>query len=137
MADINGLKIVNDSFGHDKGDELLKKAASTINLACRAKNVIVRYGGDEFVALLPNTNHDEATRIANSIKELSAKEKVANIELSISYGYDTKDSMNKSIMEVFANAENHMYTHKLSERSSMRSKTIDIIMNTLFEKSNR
>ena len=137
MADVNGLKIINDSFGHDMGDELLKKAASTITKACRGRGVIVRYGGDEFVALLPNTSHNEATQIANLIKELAAKEKVANIELSVSYGYDTKDSMNKSIMEVLANAENHMYAHKLSERSSMRSKTIDIIMNTLFEKSNR
>ncbi|MDZ7836908.1 MAG: HDOD domain-containing protein [Actinomycetota bacterium] len=40
-------------------------------------------------------------------------------------------------MEIIANAENHMYRHKLNERSSIRSKTIDLIMNTLFEKSNR
>ncbi len=137
MADVNGLKIVNDSFGHAAGDELLKKAASTITKACRAEDIIVRYGGDEIVVVLPNTNNDETSRIASSIKELASQEKIANIELSISYGYATKYSMNESIMEILANAENYMYRHKLSERSSMRSETIEIIMNTLFEKSPR
>jgi putative nucleotidyltransferase with HDIG domain len=76
-------------------------------------------------------------QIANHIKELASHEKVANIDLSISYGYDTKTDDKQSIIEIIANAENHMYRHKLNERSSMRSKTIDLIMNTLFEKSNR
>jgi HD-GYP domain-containing protein (c-di-GMP phosphodiesterase class II) len=60
-----------------------------------------------------------------------------NIELSISYGYDTKIAKNQSISEIIANSENHMYRHKLSERSSMRSKTTNLIINTLFEKSHR
>ena len=137
MADINGLMIINDSFGHEMGDELLKKSASVINQACRAEDIIVRYGGDEFVIVLPNTNDTEASKIANSIKALAAQEKIANMELSISYGYATKYSTNESIMDELSNAENHMYSHKLSERSSMRSKQIEIIMNTLFEKSHR
>lgn len=57
--------------------------------------------------------------------------------MSISYGYDTKTDSKQSMIEIISNAENHMYKHKLHERSSMRSKTIDLIMNTLFEKSNR
>jgi len=137
MIDTNGLKITNDSFGHHMGDELLKKAACAIKQACRTEDLIVRYGGDEFVVVLPNTNTDETLKIATFIKEIASKEWVANIELSISYGYDTKQSTNESIMEILANAENHMYRNKLSERSSMRSKQIEIIMNTLFEKSNR
>ncbi|MBV1756480.1 MAG: PAS domain S-box protein [Dethiosulfatibacter sp.] len=137
MCDINGLKMVNDSFGHNFGDELLKNAARTIRKACRDEDVIARIGGDEFVILLPNTTAGESVLIANHIKELASNEKVANIELSISYGYDTKTDDKKSMIETIANAENHMYRHKLHERSSMRSKTIDLIMNTLFEKSNR
>ena len=54
-------------------------------------------------------------------------EKVANMELSISYGYDTKKTDNQSIIEIIANAENHMYRHKLYERSSIRSKITDLI----------
>jgi diguanylate cyclase (GGDEF)-like protein len=137
MCDVNGLKLVNDSFGHDAGDTLLKKAAMTIKKACRASDIVARIGGDEFVLLLPKTSAEETINIANHIKELALKESVANIELSISCGYDTKNDEKKSIIETIANAENHMYRHKLYERSSVRSKTIELIMNTLFEKSSR
>ncbi len=137
MCDINGLKLINDSFGHDSGDELLKKAAEMIKKACREGDIIARIGGDEFALLLPETGDEETAQIANRIKELSSKENVANIELSVSYGYDTKKTDKQKMSEVLANAENHMYRHKLYERSSQRNKTIEIIMNTLFEKSNR
>jgi len=99
--------------------------------------VIARIGGDEFVVVLPRTSAEETVQIANQIKELASKEKVSNIELSISYGYETKTIESQPIVEIVANAENHMYRHKLYERSSIRSKTIDLIMNALFEKSNR
>jgi diguanylate cyclase (GGDEF)-like protein/PAS domain S-box-containing protein len=137
IADTNGLKIVNDSFGHDTGDELLKKAANTIKNSCRPNDLVIRYGGDEFMIILPKTTKEEAFKIASQIKETALKEKIANIELSISYGCGTKTESYESIMEVLANAENHMYSHKLSERSSTRSKTTGIIMNALFEKSHR
>ena len=137
MCDVNGLKLVNDSFGHSSGDELLKNVAKTIKMACRENDIIARIGGDEFVVVLPKTSADETVEIANHIKELTSNEKVVNIELSISYGHETKTTASQSIIEVIANAENHMYRHKLYERSSIKSKTIDLIMNTLFEKSKR
>jgi diguanylate cyclase (GGDEF)-like protein len=137
MCDINGLKLVNDSFGHNAGDALLKKAAETLKKVCREGDILARIGGDEFVVALTKTEADDALKVANRIKELASHEMVANIELSISFGYDTKTSDRQSIIEIIANAENHMYRHKLHERSSMRSKTTELIMNTLFEKSSR
>jgi len=137
MTDVNGLKIINDSFGHKAGDELLKKVAEVLKKVSRDDDIIARLGGDEFVIILPKTDDVETKRIANLIKELSVNEKISNLELSISYGYATKISELEEINDVLANAENHMYRLKLYERSSMRSKTIDIIMNTLFEKSKR
>lgn len=137
MCDVNGLKLVNDSFGHHIGDSLLKNTAKTIKQVCRDEDVVARIGGDEFAIILPRTCAEETVKIANRIKEVALKERVANIELSISCGSETKTAEKQSIVEVVANAENHMYRHKLYERSSIRSKTIDLIMNTLFEKSNR
>ena len=137
MGDINGLKLINDSFGHAVGDQLLEKTAQILRKVCRADDIIARLGGDEFVVLLPKTNASVATQIISRIKSLMAAEKVANIELSFSFGYETKEAVQQNMLEVLANAENHMYRNKLYERSSMRSKTVDIIMNTLFEKSSR
>lgn len=137
MCDVNGLKLVNDSFGHASGDALLKAAAKIISKACGNEGIVARMGGDEFVVALPRKSESEVVHVANAISTLAAQEKVSNIELSISYGYETKTDGTQSIVEVIANAENRMYQHKLYERSSIRSKTIDLIMNTLFEKSNR
>ena len=135
MFDVNGLKLVNDSFGHDLGDVLLNKASETIKKACRKDDFIARIGGDEFVLVLPKTSKAETEKIASHIKLLTSKVIVANIELSISFGYDTKETINQLISETVVEAENHMYKHKLYERTSIRSKTIELILNTLFEKS--
>jgi len=137
MCDINGLKLINDSFGHASGDELLKKTAEVIVKGCRAGDLIARLGGDEFVISLPATDAFETQQIINRIRDLASQVKVANSELSISLGYGVKENQEQTISETLENAENDMYRHKLFERSSMRSKTIDIIMNTLFEKSHR
>lgn len=137
MCDINGLKLINDSFGHNSGDILLKKSADMIKRACRDNATVARIGGDEFVVILSKTTAEDTLQVANLITELASKEMVSNVELSISFGYDTKTTAEQSLGDVIANAENHMYRHKLHERSSMRSKTIDLIMSTLFEKSSR
>ncbi|NCC62793.1 MAG: diguanylate cyclase, partial [Verrucomicrobiae bacterium] len=74
MFDVNGLKLVNDSFGHDLGDVLLKKSAEAIKKACREDDIAARIGGDEFVILLPRTTAAEAAQISNHIKELASDE---------------------------------------------------------------
>ncbi len=135
MFDVNGLKLVNDSFGHDLGDVLIKKTAETIKKVCRENDLVARIGGDEFVLVLPKTSLHESEKIANHIKKMTSKEIVSNIALSISYGCDTKETSSQLISAVCANAENIMYKHKLNERLSIRSKTIELILNSLFDKS--
>jgi diguanylate cyclase (GGDEF)-like protein/PAS domain S-box-containing protein/putative nucleotidyltransferase with HDIG domain len=137
IGDVNGLKLVNDSFGHVVGDELLKKAAIAIKKGCRADDIIARLGGDEFVIILPKTSAFETEQIIKRIKELSLIEKVGSIDISITFGHETKNNMEENIDEILKNTEDHMYRHKLSESSSVKSKTIDLIMNTLYEKNNR
>lgn len=137
MADVNGLKLINDSFGHAMGDKLLKKAAEVIRKGCRADDIIARLGGDEFVIILPNTDAFKTEQIVKRIKGLLLKEKIGSIDISITFGHETKNNKEEDIQEIVKNTEDHMYRHKLSESSSMKSKTIDLIMNTLFEKNNR
>ncbi|MBV7271341.1 transporter substrate-binding domain-containing protein [Clostridium sp. PL3] len=137
MADVNGLKLINDSFGHAVGDELLKKVAAVMLNGCGNKGVVSRIGGDEFVILLPKTNIFEADELLKYISALSSKEQVASISLSISFGFDTKCYDDENIFEVLKKAEDSMYKKKLFEGPSMRGKTIGAIVNTLHEKNKR
>jgi len=137
MGDVNGLKLINDSFGHAIGDELLKKVAEVIMLGCRSNDIVARLGGDEFVIILPKTDSFEAEKIMKHITHLSLKEKVGSIDISISFGYETKNNTNEKIQEIFKNAEDHMYKKKLFESPSMQGKAIKAIINTLNEKNKR
>ncbi len=137
MADINGLKLINDSFGHTIGDEYLISLARILKCACRADEIIARLGGDEFGIVLVNTDAAEASIIVNRLKDLISNTKVAGIILSVSFGCETKEKAEQSLSETIASAENHMYAHKIVERASMRSKTVEMIMSALFEKSDR
>lgn len=137
MCDVNGLKLINDSFGHGVGDELLKQAAAIITKGCRGDDIVARLGGDEFVIILPKTDALEADRLLKRIQSSLSQQKVGAIALSVSFGFETKQSQTESFRDVLKNAEDHMYRHKLYESASMRSKTIDLIMNTLYEKNNR
>jgi diguanylate cyclase (GGDEF)-like protein/PAS domain S-box-containing protein len=137
MGDVNGLKFINDSFGHSAGDELLVKTASIFKKFFREDEIIARLGGDEFIVLLPKTGATEAQLIVDRIGELISKAKVANINLSISFGFDTKTRKEEDIDEIVKRAEDSMYRYKLYDSKSLRSKTIDVIMNALIEKSDR
>lgn len=137
MADMNGLKLVNDSFGHAVGDELLKKVAAVIAKGCRADDIVARLGGDEFVILFPKTDSFEAEQIIKRIKDIALKEKVAAVDLSISFGCATKLNKAEDIQELLKKAEDQMYKKKLFESPSMRGKTIKAIITTVHEKNKR
>lgn len=137
MGDVNGLKLINDSFGHAVGDELLKKVAEIIKSGCRADDIVARLGGDEFVIILPKANAFETEEIIKRILNLSLSEKVGFIDISISFGYETKKNGEEKIEDILKNAEDHMYNKKLFESPSMRGKTIEAIINTLYEKNKR
>ena len=119
VGDVNGLKQINDSFGHATGDELLKRSAEVIKRGCRTSDIISRIGGDEFVILLPNTGASEAEIIINRINELSLLEKVGSINISISFGYETKNNEDGEIQEVFKKADKQMYNNKLFESNKV------------------
>lgn len=134
MGDVNGLKLVNDTFGHDKGDEFLQKAAAAIRSACRKDDIVARWGGDEFVLLLPKTNKDKAEEVVKRIKKLYLNQQVNAIGVNISFGWATKIDTNEDIQKVLKSAEDYMYKHKILENEEIMKDIISTIMKTLHEK---
>ncbi len=134
MADVNGLKLVNDSFGHSAGDKLLIKVAEVLMAGCRSNDIVARLGGDEFAILLPKTDSDEAKKMVEFFKDKSLDEKVESIEISVSFGYETKRLNEEKIEDILKKADDNMYEKKLLESQSMRYRTISAIVTTLNEK---
>ncbi len=137
MADVNGLKMTNDAFGHAAGDELLQALARIIKGACRSDDIVARIGGDEFMLLLPKTDSYAAGEIVRRIKTLVDACRVGNTVLSVSFGWSTKTSVAESMSQVYMQAEDHMYRKKLSESTSMKSETLKLITKTIYEKNAR
>ena len=137
IADVNGLKLTNDAFGHSAGDNLLKKLARILKEVCRQDDIVARIGGDEFVMLLPQTNAEEAAGIVRRISNVIQQEDKEFVILSVSFGWATQVSVGTELQEIFKQAEDNMYRNKLSESDSMRNSTIHVIVKTLNEKNAR
>lgn len=135
MGDANGLKMTNDIFGHRQGDEILVSIANILSIACRDEDIVARYGGDEFVILMPNTTSDEAARVCKNILHLCGNRHDSKNMVSISLGYATKTSRSENLNDTLKIAENYMYRHKLLESRSYRSSVISSLKKMLFEKS--
>lgn len=137
MGDVNGLKLINDSFGHNMGDKLLSKVGEILKEVCRESDIIARIGGDEFMILAKNMSEMQAEKLVKRIKSRCICEKIADLEISISFGWAAKNDIEESIEDTFNRAEDYLYKKKLFEGPSMRGKTIDAIINTLHEKNKR
>jgi len=132
VADANGLKLINDAFGHMHGDTMIKEIASIIKGECRADDIVARIGGDEFVVLLLKTNKDKAQLIVDRIHQRLAALSVQNAPISISAGISTKTLEHQSMIDVFSDAEANMCRRKLNFRSKTMNETIQIILDTFF-----
>jgi diguanylate cyclase (GGDEF)-like protein/putative nucleotidyltransferase with HDIG domain len=137
MGDLNGLKMTNDAFGHYAGDDLLRRTAAVLKRCFRRGDIISRYGGDEFVVLMPNTTSQAAEVLVKKALSKIRDSKTGKGILSVSFGWDTKTDNGQSISQVLKNAEDNMIKRKLLESPSNRSATINAIVKTLYEKNSR
>ncbi len=135
MADVNGLKLTNDAFGHMAGDKLLQDVATILKHECRSDEIAARIGGDEFMLLLPRTGEAEAEAIVQRIQKEIGRKKNDSMILSVSFGWATKEDVTTDIAAVYIQAEDQMYRHKLSESTSMKRETLKLITKSLYEKN--
>lgn len=137
MGDLNGLKFTNDAFGHSAGDALLVSFSEILKRCIRHDDIICRYGGDEFIMILPNTDYTTASEIVVRITAMLKHVYVDKGFLSVAFGWETKIEESEDIYQVLKKAEDSMYKKKLFETPSIRSSAIQMVQNTLYEKSTR
>lgn len=139
IGDINGVKFINDAFGHAAGDKLILQTAKILSDCCREGDVLARTDGDEFSILMPNTDHVAAMNVMRKIRTTMEEFDAANTGViyqhSISLGCATKAFPEEDIKEVLKIAEGYMYQRKLLEHDSAHSALVASIRATLFEKS--
>ena len=91
VGDLNGLKLTNDIFGHSMGDQLLIAVSNTLLAICRPSDRVFRWGGDEFIVLLPKTGTEEAKQICDRIRRALDKQAVGAVALNMPLGCATKE----------------------------------------------
>lgn len=115
FADVDGFKAYNDRLGHLVGDEILKEVAQILRSNVRAADVVVRYGGDEFVVLMPETGQEEAQLVAERIERAlriwNMSPNITDVRLSLSIGCKTADA--DHVETIVEEADREMYSKKM------------------------
>jgi diguanylate cyclase (GGDEF)-like protein/PAS domain S-box-containing protein len=138
MCDLNGLKLINNAFGHTEGDKLLREAAAILRSSARADDIIARVGGDEFCLLLPYTDAAEVQSVADSI--IAACEEFTGSDdcpytVSLALGYATSTGREDSVDLLLRTAEDFMNKKKLLDYQSTHNSILSSIKTTMYEKS--
>lgn len=133
ICDVDGLKLINDAFGHIEGDELLVSLAKTLSTISNTENVF-RIGGDEFVIILRNATEEMMLQMEQKIKSEISKFRLHSVGFGASIGYSFIEE-GKTFEDTFRHAENLMYRRKLTERKSRKSNALSTIMQTMHEKT--
>lgn len=135
MGDINGLKVVNDTFGHLKGDKIIISIFNLVKGIIRETDYIFRWGGDELIILLPKTSSEEADEICKEIFKKCQDAPNDPIPLSIALGASTKTTKHETIDSILKDAEDKLFRQKLLLNKSIRSSIISSLQKSLSEKS--
>lgn len=127
--DIDHFKPINDTHGHLKGDEVIKEFANFVKKSLRLSDTIVRYGGDEFVCILPKMKKQDAEITFNRIIKTCREVKPAGVPITISVGISTYPDDSDDFEELLSIADDILYDAKRSGRDrlgSLRKKRIEI-----------
>ena len=135
VGDVNGLKIVNDTFGYLEGDKFLTEIAKMLKSIVSKNDFIFRWGGDEFVILIPNCDESKCEKIINNITNECKKNQFNLIEMSISLGASIKNALNDDIYENLKEAEEKLHRQKFLKEKSIRSSIIFSLCQSLHEKN--
>jgi diguanylate cyclase (GGDEF)-like protein/PAS domain S-box-containing protein len=133
VADIDGLKLINDTMGHASGDSLLKACAAVLQKSLRGYDILARIGGDEFAVLLPRSDERSGKKIIKRIRVFCEEYNREHNELPlhISMGAATAQGETALLEDVLKKADDLMYRDKRERKNSVRIRTVDMLMTTL------
>jgi diguanylate cyclase (GGDEF)-like protein len=121
MIDADHFKNINDTYGHLVGDQVLTHIASTIKAGLRECDIVIRFGGEEFLVLLPDTQGSRASmpldRLRNRLAENNFIHNGIEIQTSVSIGIATVSAMDEDPMDTIHRADNALYLAKKSGRN--------------------
>lgn len=130
MVDLDDFKRVNDEHGHQAGDRVLRSIAGALRAAVRTSDVVARYGGDEFVVVMPDTDAEEAAavaaRAASTVAELShsmAEDEAVYVTCSMGLALHPRDG--RSGKDLLRAADVLMYRHKRSRSGGRRGQATE------------
>lgn len=112
MMDCNFLKRTNDLYGHEMGDELLRRTASVLRRAAGEKFVPMRVGGDEFLLICPHTDHESAREVVQDLRHNLAAASDKVLTVSASFGIATAEAPGCTLTEIYHVADHNMYQEK-------------------------
>lgn len=125
MVDIDHFKDINDTYGHDIGDVVLKNLSNIMKANIRGDDILIRFGGEEFICFLPNTNIDTANiiaeRLRREVENFKFKVKDIDIKITVSIGISEIDVIedNSDISSIIIKADEALYKAKRSGRNKV------------------
>lgn len=133
VCDMDGLKFVNDTLGHEAGDDILINAADILRNNFRASDIIARIGGDEFVVLLTDTPPQVMEKIMGKIRQAVQEynDLEPKVPLSLSMGYAFEEEGAVDMHALFREADNRMYREKIQREGSARNAILQALTSSM------